>query len=74
MTKGLEYLGDFFQWFIDLFKSIGGIITSVVSVLGTCVDYLGEILSILPGWMYAILIVLVVVCVLYKVLGREGNS
>lgn len=74
MTKGLEYIGDFFQWFIDLFKSIGGILTSVVSILGDCVEYLTDILSILPGWMYAILIVLVIVCVLYKVLGREGNS
>lgn len=40
MTKALEYIGDFFQWFIDLFKTLGQIITSVVSILGTCVDYL----------------------------------
>lgn len=74
MIKGLEYLGDFFQWFIDLFKTIGSFFTSLISILGDCVDYLGDVLSILPSWMYAILIVLVVVCVLYKVLGREGNA
>ncbi len=74
MTKGLEYIGDFFQWFIDLFKSIGGVFTSLISVLGDCVDYLKDILSILPGWMYAVLVVLIIVCVLYKVLGREGNA
>ena len=74
MTKALEYIGDFFQWFIDLFKSLGQIITSVVSILGTCVDYLKNVLSILPGWMYAVVVVLVIVCVLYKVLGREGNA
>lgn len=74
MTKALEYISDFFQWFIDLFKTSGQILTSVVSILGTCVDYLKNVLSILPGWMYAVLVVLVVVCVLYKVLGREGNA
>lgn len=74
MTKALEYIGDFFQWFIDLFKTLGQIITSVVSILGTCVDYLKNVLSILPGWMYAVVVVLIIVCVLYKVLGREGNA
>lgn len=74
MTKGLEYIGDFFQWFIDVFKSIGTVLTNIISILGDCVDYLKDILSILPSWMYAVLIVLVIVCVLYKVLGREGNA
>lgn len=74
MNKVLEYVGDFFQWFIDLFKTLGGIVTSVVSILGTCVDYIKNVLSILPGWMYAVVVVLVILCVLYKVLGREGNA
>lgn len=74
MNKVLEYVGDFFQWFIDLFKTLGEVLSSVVSILGTCVDYLKNVLSILPGWMYAVVVVLVIVCVLYKVLGREGNA
>lgn len=74
MNKVLEYVGDFFQWFIYLFKTLGGIVTSVVSILGTCVDYIKNVLSILPGWMYAVVVVLVILCVLYKVLGREGNA
>ena len=74
MNKALEYIGDFFQWFIDLFKTIGEIGTTLISILGTCVDYLKNVLSILPGWMYAVVVVLVIVCVLYKVLGREGNA
>lgn len=74
MNKVLEYVGDFFQWFIDLFKTLGEVLSSVVSILGTCVDYLKNVLSILPGWMYAVVVVLVILCVLYKVLGREGNA
>lgn len=74
MTKILEYIQGFFQWFIDIFKTFGEVITSLIRILGICVDYLKNILSVLPGWAYAIVVVLVVVCVLYKVLGREGNS
>lgn len=74
MTKIIEYIGGFFQWFIDLFKSIGSVLTSVISILSSCVEYLKDVLSILPGWMYAVLVVLIILCVLYKVLGREGNS
>lgn len=74
MTKIIEYIQGFFQWFIDLFKTLGGVVTSLIRILGICVDYLKNILSVLPGWAYAIVVVLIIVCVLYKVLGREGNS
>ncbi len=74
MTKIIEYIQGFFQWFIDLFKTLGGVVSSLIRILGICVDYLKNILSVLPGWAYAIVVVLIIVCVLYKVLGREGNS
>lgn len=74
MLKGLEYIQSFFQWFIDLFKTLGQMITTLISILGTCVDYLKDVLGILPSWMYVVLVVLIIVCVVYKVLGREGNA
>ncbi len=74
MTKILEYIQSFFQWFIDIFKTIGDVLSSVIRILGICVDYLRNVLSILPGWAYAVVVVLIIVCVLYKVLGREGNA
>lgn len=74
MTKALEYLKDFFSWVIELFKTLGQIIVRLVSILGKCFEYLKNVISILPTWMYVILAVLIVVCVLYKVLGREGNA
>ncbi len=74
MIKVIETISDFFQWFIDIFHLIGDLFVTLISILGICLDYAKNFLSILPSWMYVILIVLVVVCVLYKVLGREGNS
>lgn len=74
MLKALEYLQDFFSWFIEIVKTIGKVIVRLVSILGKCLEYLQNLLSILPIWMYVILIVLAIVCILYKVLGREGNA
>lgn len=74
MIKIIETITNFFQWVVDIFKTIGSMIVTLVNILGKCLDYLKSILEILPGWMYVILVVLIVVCVVYKVLGREGNS
>lgn len=74
MTKALEYIQNFFQWFIDLFKTLGSVVTSLIDILGIAVDYLKNVLSVLPGWAYAVVVVLIIVCVVYKVLGREGNA
>lgn len=74
MLKGLEYIKDFFTWFIDIVKSIGSMFVSLFQILGVCIDYLKNVLSIVPSWMYVVLVVLVIVCVVYKILGREGNS
>lgn len=74
MIKIIETVTDFFQWVIEIFKTIGQMIVTLVGVLSSCLNYVKNILSILPSWMYVILVVLIVVCVVYKVLGREGNS
>jgi hypothetical protein len=74
MIKIIESITDFFSWVIELFKTLGQIIVRFIGVLGQAVGYLKDVLSILPTWIYVILAVLIVVCVLYKVLGREGNA
>lgn len=74
MTKIIEYIQNFFQFILDFFRSIGNLLSSLVRILGICVNYLRNVLSILPTWIYVIVAVLVIVCVLYKILGREGNS
>lgn len=74
MLKILEYIKDFFTWVIDLFKTLGQIIVRLVQILGKCLEYVKNVLGILPAWMYVILVILIIVCVLYKVLGREGNA
>lgn len=74
MSKIIEYIQNFFQFILDFFRSIGNLLSSLVRILGICVNYLRNVLSILPTWIYVIVAVLIIVCVLYKILGREGNS
>ncbi len=74
MVKIIDSVQSFFQWFIDLFKTLGQVITTLIDILGIAVEYLQNVLSVLPGWAYAVVVVLIIVCVLYKVLGREGNA
>lgn len=74
MSKIIEYIQNFFQFILDFFRSIGNLLSSLVRILGICVNYLRNVLSILPTWMYVVVAVLIIVCVLYKILGREGNS
>lgn len=74
MSKIIEYIQNFFQFILDLFRSIGNLLSSLVRILGLCVNYLRNVLSILPTWIYVIVAVLIIVCVIYKILGREGNS
>lgn len=74
LTKTIESIQSFFQWFIDIFKTIGEVLTTLIDILGIAVEYLKNVLSVLPGWAYAVVVVLIIVCVLYKVLGREGNA
>lgn len=74
MSKIIEYIQNFFQFILDFFRSLGNLLSSLVRILGICVNYLKNVLSILPTWIYAIVAVLIIVCVLYKILGREGNS
>ena len=74
MIKIITSITDFFSWVINMVKTLGQIIVRFIGVLGQCVGYLKDVLGILPGWIYVILVVLIVVCVLYKVLGREGNA
>lgn len=74
MLKAIEYLGDFFTFVITLFKTLGEIVISLVTVLGKCVTFLTGIIGALPPLFTVSCGVLIVVCVLYKVLGREGKG
>lgn len=74
MEKIIEYLRSFFDSISSGIETIANSIQSMINICKLCISYVTDVLSILPSWLYAVVIVIVVVCVIYKVLGREGDS
>lgn len=74
MIRLIEFFKSTFDTVFDIVRGFGGVIVALISVLGKCVTFLGSIFGHLPGVIYAALTVLVIVCVLYKILGREGQD
>lgn len=74
MIRLLEFIKSAFDTAFEVLRGFGGVISSLIGVLGKCVSFLGAIFSNLPAVFYGALTVLVIVCVLYKILGREGQD
>lgn len=74
MIRLLEFFKSTFDTFFEIIRGFGGVIYSLINVLVKCVSFLGSVFGHLPAIFYAALSVLVIVCVLYKILGREGQD
>lgn len=69
-----EAIGDFFSTIFDLISFLFKGLIVLFQLLTQGISYLGQLLGLLPPAFIAAGAVLVVVCVLYKVLGRENQS
>lgn len=46
----------------------------MINLCKVSISYATDVLSILPTWLYVVVAALIVICVIYKILGREGDS
>ena len=74
MIRVVEFLKEGFDTFFEIIRGIGGVIYSLISVLVKCVQFMGTVIAHLPVLFTVSVGVLVIVCVLYKILGREGQD
>lgn len=74
MNAVLQSLYNFFSYIKDLISDIGSLFRKVITLLGSALSYIKIFVSIFPAWLSVSILVLVAVCILYKVLGREGAS
>lgn len=63
----MDAIIGFFQFIIDMVKSLISLVQSVISLFRAFTSFL-------PLPIQASFVVLIIVCVLYKVLGRENQS
>lgn len=59
---------------VDLFKFLFEFLYNLILILASCVVFLGKIIGALPTFLVVAAGALIIVSVLYKILGREGQD
>ena len=70
----IDYIVVFFTWIFDLFKAVGLLIWNVLLIIVEAGKFLISVISSLPTLIIVPAVALVICCILYKVLGREGGE
>lgn len=70
----VDYITVFFDWIINIFKDVALLIWNVILIIVEAGKFLVSVVSALPTIMIVPAVALVICCILYKVLGREGGE
>lgn len=74
MSKIIEFISSFFTNIGDIFSAFGSIVRYLISYVGTVKDYVISFFSVFPWWLSVTALILITISIIYKILGREGNS
>lgn len=74
MKPIIDWITGFFGFIVDMFAALFDLIAELIMVLVSCVAFIGKIVTALPLIFTIPVGILIVVCVLYKILGRETQS
>lgn len=70
----IDYVTVFFSFIGDTLSKIGNIILQLFIVIGKVVELLFSCANALPTVIKVTMIGIIVACVVYKILGREGGE
>lgn len=70
----IDYIVVFFDWLIQLFTDVFLLLWNVILILIEAGKFLISVISSMPTIVIVPAIALVICCILYKVLGREGGE
>ena len=68
------YVSDFFVFIFELFSNIISWFDRVFAFITLCIHFLGLLFDALPTVIKILLVSLLAICVIYKLLGRDGQS
>ena len=74
MRSILDTMIRFFNWVQETIDHAADLIHFVGQVIRIVISYAKYILSVFPGWVYGILVGIIVVSALYVILGRSSSS
>lgn len=70
----IDYITVFVDWIINLFANVFLLIWNMILIIVHAGQFLISIIQSLPTLIIIPAVALVIACVLYKVLGREGGE
>ena len=68
----VDYITGFFDYLGELFSRIGQLLLSVITMIGQAAAFLFGVIGALPTVIKTVAIGIIVACIIYKILGREG--
>ena len=71
MSDVFNAIKGFFNYIRTFIDVIFTLIKKVIVLIGIASNYIKLILHALPAWIWIFLAILLAVCILYKVLGKE---
>ena len=70
----IDYITGFFDYLGELFGRIGNLLLEVITMIGKAASFLFDVIGALPTLIKTVAIGIVVACIIYKILGREGGE
>ena len=70
----IDYIVNFFTFIGDLFKAVGEVLLKFLLIVVHCGEFLFSVINALPTVIKVVAIGIVIICIIYKILGREGGE
>lgn len=70
----IDYIVNFFTFLGDFFKAIGEVLLKFLLIVVKCGEFLFSVINALPTVIKVVSIGIVIICIIYKILGREGGE
>lgn len=70
----IDYIVNFFSFLGDLFASVGAVLYKFLLIVVKCGEFLITVINSMPAIIKVVAVGIVVVCIVYKILGREGGE
>lgn len=70
----IDYIIGFFDYLGELFSRIGQLLLSVITMIGKAASFLFGIIDALPTVIKTVAVGIVIACIVYKLLGRDGGE
>lgn len=70
----IDYIVNFFDFLGDLFQRIGLVLLNFLKIVVHAADFLFSIVNELPTIVKVIAAGLIVVCIVYIIIGRQGGD